>query len=68
MIAQYQAARLISETKKDSTGTQLGQTTNAFDPHGRQLTVTDARNGATSYGYDDADRVVSTISPVPAGG
>ena len=67
-ISQYQNGRLISVTRKDSAGTQIGQTTNAFDAHGRQLTVTDARNGATTYGYDDADRVVTTISPVPAGG
>ena len=30
--------------------------------------MTDARNGTTTYTYDDADRLVTTVTPTPGGG
>ena len=55
-------------TRYDSQGTQLGATTYTYDEHGRQKTITDARNGTTTLIYDDADRVTSVTTPVPASG
>ena len=55
-------------TRYDSQGTQLGATTYTYDEHGRQKTITDARNGTTTLINDDADRVTSVTTPVPASG
>jgi len=63
-ISVTTAGRLASITQKASlAGTQLGKVDYAYDPHGRLLTQTDARNGATTFGYDDLDRVLSTTQP-----
>ena len=39
-----------------------------YDPHGRRSTETDARNGNTSYGYNNADLVASVTTPNPGTG
>ena len=57
-----------SVTRKDSAGNQLGKTTYTYDAHGRQLKVTDARNGTTTLAYDNADRVLSVTTPPPGTG
>jgi RHS repeat-associated protein len=67
-INQYLNGRLLSATRKDASGNQLSAVTYAYDAHGRQATVTDARNGTTTYSYDNADRVVSTSTPAPGTG
>jgi YD repeat-containing protein len=46
----------------------LSQTTYGYDTHGHQQTVTDARNGTTTYGYNDADQVTSVTTPAPGTG
>jgi RHS repeat-associated protein len=61
----YANGRLTSVTRKDSTGAQIGKTTIGYDPHGRQATATDARNGTTTYAFNDADLVTSTTTPNP---
>ena len=61
----YSNGRLTSVTRKDSTGAQIGKTTVGYDPHGRQATVADARNGTTTYAFNDADLVTSTTTPNP---
>ena len=43
----------------DSTSAQLSRTTYSYDPHSRLTTATDARTGATTYTYDNADRTTS---------
>lgn len=43
-------------------------TTNTYDPHGRLSTSTDARNGTTTYAYNNADQVTSITNPVPGAG
>jgi len=67
-VSTNQFGRLVSVTKRDSTGTQIGQTLYGYDAHGRQNTVTDARTGTTTNFYNNADQVSSTVSPVPAAG
>ena len=48
-VTVYQNGNLQSVTQKNASGGQLAQTTYAYDQHGRQLTVTDARNGTTIH-------------------
>ena len=67
-ISKYQYGRLKSTTRKDNTVSQVGKTTYGYDPHGRQCIVTDARNGTTVYGYNDADQVTSATTPPPGTG
>jgi YD repeat-containing protein len=57
-----------SITQRDAAGNQLGSTVFGYDAHGRQTTVTDARNGTTTQAFDDADRIVATTSPAPGNG
>ena len=60
-LSVYQNGRLMSLTQYDGSTAhnQIGQTAYAYDPHGRQSTVTDARNGATSYTFNNADQVAT---------
>jgi YD repeat-containing protein len=67
-VSQFQNGRLMSVTRKDSAGNQLGQTTYTYDPHGRQSTQTDARNGTTTFAYNAAEQVVSVSTPAPGNG
>jgi YD repeat-containing protein len=39
------------------------QTTHAYDPHGRIASATDARNGPTSFSYNNADQVTTNTAP-----
>ena len=43
VVQKFEHGNLLSTTKNDSTGTQLSQTVNAYDAHGRLVTSTDAR-------------------------
>jgi RHS repeat-associated protein len=60
-VSQY--GRLQSVTRKDSTGAQIGATTYAYDAHGRQYATYDARNGWTTFGFNNADQVVTITAP-----
>jgi len=64
-ISDFQYGRLLSITRKDSGGNQIGATTIGYDAHGRVSTVLDARTGAITNGYDNADRVTSVTTPSP---
>jgi len=66
-INTFSYSRLLSSTRYNSGGTQISGTTYTYDPDGRQSTVTDARNGATTYGYNNADLVTSLTTPNPGG-
>ena len=61
----YLGDRLQSTTAQ-STGIQLGATTNHYDDLGRLDSATDARTGATTYTYDANDRLRSVTTPDPA--
>jgi RHS repeat-associated protein len=64
-IKTYSYGRLVSSTQYDSSHTQIGSTSYSYDAHGRQYQLTDARNGATTYGYNNADLVTSVTTPNP---
>lgn len=60
-VSQY--GRLQSVTGKDNTGAQIGSTTYAYDAHGRRYATYDARNGWTTFTFNNADQVVSVTAP-----
>jgi RHS repeat-associated protein len=60
--------QLVSMTRLDGTGAQIGQTIYGYDANGRQATATDARTGATTTAYTAADQVQSVTTPAPAPG
>jgi RHS repeat-associated protein len=64
-VSLYSYGWLISVTKYDSMSVQIGETTYTYDAQGRQSTVTDARNGTTVYSFNNADQVVSEMTPNP---
>ena len=53
-VNAYQYGRLQSVTRKDSGGSQVSQTVYTYDAFGRVASTTDARNGATTYTYNNA--------------
>jgi YD repeat-containing protein len=57
--------RPISITHKDSGGNQIAKTIFGYDSHGRQNTTTDARNGTTTFSFNNADWVTSVTTPNP---
>jgi RHS repeat-associated protein len=67
-ISHFLHGQLQSATRKDASGAQLGKTTYGYDAHGRQKTMTDARNGTTTHAHDNADRVISVTTPAPGTG
>ena len=64
-VATYQYGRLLSASRYDSGGNLVSSLSYSYDPHGRQSTITDARNGATTFGFNDADLVASVTTPNP---
>jgi len=67
-VSVFQNGLLQSVTRKDASGNQLSSTTYAYDAHGRRKSVTDARNGKTSYTFDNADRITGVTTPLPGTG
>jgi YD repeat-containing protein len=68
VISSYQNGRLVTTTRQNASGGQLGQTTFAYDAHGRVASTTDARNGAITYFYDGMDRATNVVTPAPGNG
>ncbi|MBL9168615.1 MAG: RHS repeat-associated core domain-containing protein, partial [Verrucomicrobiales bacterium] len=60
--------RLNSVVEKGTTHAQLTSKVYAYDAHGRVSTMTDARNGASVYQYNNSDQVTSSTSPLPGMG
>src|SRR5258706_6224313 len=67
-VSFFQNGQLQSITRRDALNNELSSLTYAYDSHGRQRTVTDARNGRTTYIFDNADRVISVTTPPPGTG
>lgn len=65
VVQQYQYGVLQSIKRTNSAGTQLSSVIYGYDFHGRQITSNNARNGVTTNVFDNADRVVSILSPSP---
>ena len=66
-VSEYQHGRLSSVTQYAAPDTQLGQVSYDYDAHGRRATAADARNGDTTYTYNDADQVATVTAPDPDG-
>jgi len=64
-VAVYTNARAASTTRYTPGGAQLSGTAYGYDAHGRQNTVTDARNGNTTLVYNNADLVATNTSASP---
>jgi RHS repeat-associated protein len=64
----YSYGRLASSTRYDSGMNQIGSTIYGYDAHGRQNTMTDARDGTTTLGFNNADLVATNTTPNPGGG
>src|SRR6266508_1928729 len=60
--------RLSSVTRKDAVNNQLSAISYSYDEHGRVKTVTDARNGTTTYSYNNADQRTAVTTPAPGTG
>jgi RHS repeat-associated protein len=67
-LSAYSYGRRTSLTQKDSGGSQLGQVTYTYEPHGRVAIITDARTGATTNAYNNADQITSVTTPQPSPG
>ncbi len=67
-IGTYSYGRLVSAMRYDFLGNQLSAIGYSYDAHGRQSMTTDARNGATTYGYNNADLTTSVTTPAPGNG
>ena len=67
-VSTYAYGQLISSARYDANGAQIGGATFGYDPHGRQNTQTDARNGTTTLGFNNADLVATNTTPTPGGG
>ena len=67
-VSTYSFDRLLSSARFDASNNPLGSTGYTWDAHGRTHQVTDARNGTTTYEYNDADQVTRVTTPVPGGG
>ena len=67
-VSVYYQGRLLSVARKSAANAQIAKTTYAYDAHGRQLTTTDARNGATTFAYNNADQMTSVTTPAPGNG
>lgn len=59
---------LASVTRYDASDVQLSSVSYEYDEHGRRKRSIDARNGTTSYIFDDADRATAVTTPIPAAG
>src|SRR5207249_89083 len=67
-LTAYSYGRLSSVTRKDSLNNQLSAINYLYDAHGHVLTTTDARNGATTYLYNNADQPTTITTPAPGTG
>jgi RHS repeat-associated protein len=67
-VASYSYGRLVSSTMYDSTRVQIGSTAYAYDTHARKYQATDARNGTTTFGFNNADQIATNTTPIPGSG
>jgi RHS repeat-associated protein len=58
------SANQIANHYQAGLGTATRTTSYTYDNDGNQTSVADPRNGETTYNYDDADRLTSSVSPL----
>ena len=66
-VSTSQYGRQVSTIHHDAAGNRIAGATYAYDPQGRQNTLTDARNGTSTSFYNADDQVVATLTPSPDG-
>jgi RHS repeat-associated protein len=64
-VSAFQYGLMASTTRYDVNRNQIAKTTYGYDAHFRQNSSTDARNGTTTYTFNNADQVTGTITPPP---
>ncbi|MBI3658172.1 MAG: hypothetical protein HY232_17350, partial [Acidobacteria bacterium] len=64
-LSTLRYGRLISTAAINPSLGQLGLANSGYDAHNRQNTSTDARNGTTTFTFNNADQIVSTTTPKP---
>ena len=64
----YQDGRLARSAVSHPALGVLRWTEYGYDAHGRRTSVVDSRNGTTSYGFDNLDRLTAVTTPAPAAG
>jgi hypothetical protein len=67
-VTTNQNGRVISTRTVNPLLGVLNSTTYGYDAHGRQNSITDARNGTTTNWFNAADQVSSVKTPAPAVG
>jgi RHS repeat-associated protein len=67
-VSVSQKGRQLSLMQRDALNNQLSATTYGHDAHGRMNTVTDARNGTTTFTFNNGDQIVTATTPVPGTG
>jgi len=63
-VDSYSYGRLASSIDYDSTGAEIGGSTYGYDAYGRTCAIIDARNGATTYAFNNADLVAAVTTPL----
>ena len=64
-VSVFYQGRLLSTASKNSSNGQLSKTTYLYDVHGRAWKTTDARNGTTTFAFNNADQITSVTTPNP---
>jgi RHS repeat-associated protein len=64
-LSTYSYGLITSSVHRDSLGAQISGTSYYRDAHERVYAATDARNGTTFYGFNDADQITSVTTPAP---
>jgi RHS repeat-associated protein len=67
-VTTVQDGLTTSQTRYDANGSQIAGTTMVYDAQQRLHTITDARDGTTTYSYTGDDQIASVTSPAPASG
>ncbi len=65
LVQTFAHDRLLTTTTYAADGGRLSGEARTYDAHGRLETVTDARNGTTTFTYFPDDRLQSVTSPDP---
>ncbi len=66
-VSVTENGRPTSVTRYDADDNVLSEEEYSYDAHGRRSGVTDARNGETTFEFNDGDHVVSVTTPDPDG-